>query len=286
MPPEAIAATCSFCDSPLVDDERASEPVDRLVRFEVPRDRAARLLGRHLQRQWLAPEALRRAARPDELRAVYVPFYAFDATSRTRYRARIGIYWMRTETYTEVENGRPVTKTRQVRETDWHPLQGTHVGQWFAHLVSASRGLPEAEANALEPFDVGASVPWAPALVAGLQAEVPTISRLDAEQTAVQELRERAAAAVERRFLPGDVQREVSCDTAATLDDVELVMLPVWVAVFTGPKGPVRLLVNGQTAEVVGRVPKSARKLVAIAVAAVFTAMFGLLTATCFGGGS
>ncbi len=264
-----LSTTCAFCDSPLVDTQAAEEPVDRVLPFVLDRDRAGRRLSKHLAGRLWAPDSLRRAARPSELRAVMVPFYTFDAITRTSFGADIGLYWYRTETYTTTEDGKTVTRTRQVRETEWHDLRGSHVGQWHDHLVSASRGLPEALANALEPFDLGRAKPYAPAMVAGVPAELPTIAHAEARATATQELRERAKAAVAGAHLPGDTSRGLSCQTAEELQDVQLVLLPVWIAVFDGPKGPVRMLVNGQTGEVVGSVPVSAAKIASAVAAAV-----------------
>src|SRR5690606_27362925 len=157
---------------------------DRVVPFVVPRERAAALLRGYLQGHWFAPEAVRKAAKPSELDDVLVPFWVFDAVARTTFSARVGLYWYRTETYTVWQNGKARTRTRRVRETEWFPLDGSHVRQWFDHLVSASKGLPEGEANQLEPFDLGASLPYAPALVAGVAAERPTVDRAAAAEVA------------------------------------------------------------------------------------------------------
>ena len=100
LPDEIRSATCSFCESALVDDAgAAADAVDRVVPFDVERGRAAGLLAAHLAAHWLAPETLRRASRPDELRQVFVPFYVFDAVARSTFSARIGLHWYRTETY-------------------------------------------------------------------------------------------------------------------------------------------------------------------------------------------
>jgi hypothetical protein len=180
-----------------------------------------------------------------------VPFHVFDAVARTRFSARIGIYWYRTETYTVMVNGKPQTRTRQVRETDWHPLSGSHVRQWFDHLVSAARGLPEAYANELEPFDLGAAIPYAPSLLAGITAERATVPRSEAERIASQELAALEQRVIANKHLPGDTHSGLTSATTSDLEPPRLVLLPVWIAVVQGPKGPLRLMVNGQTGEVV-----------------------------------
>lgn len=262
-----LATTCAFCDSALVNSDAAREPVDLVAPFEVSRDRAGALLRGFLQGRWLAPESVRTASRPEELRSVLIPFWVYDATARTSFSATVGIHWYRTETYTTYENGKLVTRTRQVKETDWHPFSGTHARRWTDHLVSASRGLVEGESNALEPFDLGRALPFAPALVAGQTAERPTVDRAQAEATARQELAQREADAIAGGHLPGDTHRDLHSSTDAAVDRVRLALLPVWIAAVRGPTGPIRLLVNGQTGEVVGSIPTSWTKVGCLVVA-------------------
>lgn len=279
LPAAVRSTTCAFCDSALVDAAAdAAEPVDGVAAFGVDAGVAADRLRGYLAGHWFAPETVRRAARPDELRGVLVPFWVFDAVARSSFSARIGIYWYRTETYTVTQNGKRVTKTRRVRETEWFPLEGSHVRQWFDHLVSASRGLPESEANALEPFDLGAALPYAPALVAGVVAERSTIPRAEAAATAGKELARLEQEVIGRSHLPGDTHADLRSSTQSQLAPPRLVLLPVWIAVVRGPKGPIRLSVNGQTGEVVGAVPRSGTKI-ALLVALILIVVGGAVVA-------
>lgn len=275
IPPDVMATSCRFCDSPLVDTQAAKEPVERVVPFVLPADRAAEALKRWLQSRWLAPESLRTAAKPESLRPVFVPFYAYDAVARTTWSARVGINWQRTETYTTTENGRTVTKTRTVTETEWFDLSGHHGRVWAPHLVSASNGLPQQEAEALLPFDFGRSRPFTPALVAGQIAEHPTVPHHEAEATAVETLNRLEAEVIARQFLPGDTHRSVSCTTEAELRSVDLALLPVWMAVVRHNDQVLRLVVNGQTGAVGGKVPTSwAKVALLVAVVLAIIAMF------------
>ena len=264
-----MSARCAFCESAMVDDDSTREPVDTVAAFDVPRARAADLLKGYLQGNWLAPESVRRAARADELSPVLIPFYAYDALARTTFTARVGIYWYRTETYTTIENGKTVIRTRRVQETDWHPFEGSHARRWFDHLVSASRGLAEHEANALEPFDLGRAKPFSPAMTAGLAAEHPTVPHEEAKRVAGQELAELEQRTIAASHLPGDTHSGMHSNTTSKIEKVRLVLLPVWIAAFPGPAGAIRLLVNGQTGEVVGEVPRSNWKIGCIVVAVI-----------------
>lgn len=262
VPDEVRSTTCTFCDSALVDATiEQSEPIDRVVPFAIPADQAVKRLRAHLASRWFAPEALRKVAHADELDQVFVPFWCFDALARSTFGCDVGIYWYRTETYTVTVNGKTETRTRQVRETEWFDFTGSHVRQWFDHLVSASRGLPEHEANAIEPFDLGRSQPYTPAAVAGIIAERSTVSHAEAKSTALQELANLEAEVIARSHLPGDTYRGLNSSTTAEIEPPRLVLMPIWIGAVRGPKGPVRLLVNGQTGEVVGNVPTSPYKI-------------------------
>ena len=272
LPPEQIASLCAFCDSPLVDGEGATEQIDLVAPFDLEQNVAGSLLAQHLRHRWLIPESLRQAGTPEELRGVLVPFWCYDATTRSDWTARQGIHWYRTERYTTVVNGKTVTKTRQVKETEWFNTSGSHVATYTDHLVSGSRGLSEPESNELEPFDLGRALPSAPGLLAGWTAERPTVPRDEAARTANQELADLENAAI-AGFLPADVVRGVQNSTRMEVGKLKLVMLPVWVGTYPHAGEVLRLLVNGQTGEVVAELPKSWPKIIGLIAAIVAAAV-------------
>jgi hypothetical protein len=279
LPPGQLSQACAFCDSPLVAWDGEQEPVDLVAPFVLDQRQAAQRLKTHLKSSFWAPGKIRRLD-PDDLRGVLVPFYCYDATAHSSYRGRVGIYWYRTETYTTYVNGKLQTRTRTVRETEWHPVSGTHVASYDDHLVSGSQGLPEHEANELEPFDLGQARPFNPGLVAGWPAELPDVSHSQAAQTANQELAELENAAI-RSFLPGNETGDIKNHTEMEVSDVRLVLLPVYMAAYKHKGKALRLLVNGQTGEVVGAIPRSWVKI----TLAVLLAISVLVGAVLCGGG-
>ena len=287
LPAEQIASRCAFCESPLVDGSGVTEQIDRVAPFSVDKRQAGSLLSQHVQGRWFIPEDLRKAGQPEKLKGVLIPFWCYDAETRSSWNAKQGIYWYRTETYTTRVNGKLVTRTRQVRETEWFNSSGTHVASYDDHLVSGSRGLSEPESNELEPFDLGQTHPYSPALLAGWIAERPTVPRAEAHSTANQELANVENAAI-RSFLPGDTVSDVNNQTSMEISQLELVMLPVWVGTYRSQGKVVRLLVNGQTGEVVADLPTSWTKIIllVLAILAVLGCVSGffLLVAAIFGG--
>lgn len=277
---EQLTRRCAFCETPLVRAEVGGAlEVDGVVPFSLDRRAASGRLQTFLAAQRWAPDAVRRNTRPEALNAVLVPFFAYDATTRSTYQAQVGVWWYRTVSYVVVVAGRPQSRTRRERETEWFPVSGSHVMTYAGHLVSGSRGLPEAEANQLEPFDLSAAQPMAPELLAGLTAERPTIPRDEAKRTAADELTRRENASI-RGFLPGDEVGQVDNQTSVTVSALRLVLLPVWIATYRHDSKVFRLLVNGQTGEVVGATPRSYTK---IALAVALGLLLALACAGCLG---
>jgi hypothetical protein len=268
-----LSGSCSYCDSPMVDEPRALPSFDAVVPFRVPQRGAMEQLRTYLDSRRFAPASLRALrVHARGLRGVLVPFWVYEGVVRSEYRAKIGLHWYRPEKYTDREGKK---RTRQVRETEWFPLRGSAARQVEDHVVSASVGLPEPEAVALAPFDLGWSSSYDPRLLSGFEAELPTIAASEAERTAVDELREAEAARILRELLPGDVNRVDAIDSRIEVASRRLVLLPVWVATYRQGDVVLRLLVNGQTGKVVGRVPVSKAKVAALVLALLLVA--GLL---------
>jgi hypothetical protein len=212
----------------------------------------------------MAPEDIRKKGKPEDVEGVFLPFLAYDAVARSNYSVDIGIHWYETETYTTTDSkGRTVVKTRQVRRTEWHTSEGSHVGDYRDQLVSASKGLSENEANQLEPFDLGLCQSYDEALIAGWPAERPSVADAQADATARAEFTEREGREISA-FLPGDEQRGLQWGTELEMGEIELFLLPVWIARYKHKGEVFRLLVNGQTGEVVGETPTSGTKKAAL----------------------
>jgi hypothetical protein len=259
MDVRALSAQCAYCDAPLVDEQRATTRLDAVAPFRVTREIAVAKLHAFLRSKPWAPRAVKTLAVDGRsLRGVLVPHWAFDGVVRSSYDAHVGIYWYRTETYRDSKGQR---RTRTVRETEWFPLSGTAARQIENHLVSASVGLPEAESNALEPFDLGWAVPVDSRLLSGFEAEVPSIAREPALTTASEELRNTEAKRIKDTLLPGDVNRVERIDSQVEIARCRAVLLPVWITTYVHKNVTRRLVVNGQTGRCAGDVPVSATKV-------------------------
>jgi hypothetical protein len=255
--PAHRTATCPYCASPSVVDRPATHEVDPTfaITFTAGDALAKRAFAAWLAgRSWFCDSALRHASISD-LRGVYVPAYLYSAVTRSTYSAEIG------ENYTEVQ--RVGKHTRVVTKTEYRELAGQHVAYATDVLVTASKGLPNAELEAVEPFDMRQLRRYEPALVSGWIAEIP--SRTAAECTTL--AREETVAQVGRKltaFMPGDSHRALTYQTTVEWESLDPVLVPLWVMAvrYRPDKPPVRLVVNGQTGKASGKAPIAAWKVV------------------------
>jgi hypothetical protein len=267
------SAICPYCASPSVVERPpdAGRPRPELVvAFTGDAAVARRQLERWLgSRSWFADARIRRA-RVEDLRGVYVPAYLYSAVAHTDYTASIG------EQYTEIEtrettdaDGRKQTEIRSVTRTEYRPLSGHHVGYVTDVLVSASAGLADAELAAIEPYDYLHLRRFGPALIAGWIAEEfsrdPDDCRRASRDAAVDDVGLRL-----RRFMPGDGHSDLAWRTAVTWESLAPVLVPVWVLAvrYRDDRRPLRVVINGQTGAIAGKVPLAWWK-VALAIAVV-----------------
>lgn len=271
-------ALCPYCASPAVVD-RPPEP-DRpaptfALGFSLVEGVAKERANRWLQTRSVFAESRFKRAAIENLRGVYMPAYLYSAVAESSYSASIGENYTEVQTYTTTVNGKTVVRTRTVTKTEWRPLSGRHAEYVADVLVTASTGLGNDELEHIEPFDLRLMRRYTPAIVAGWIAEDPGMTRDQclelARREAVEKTGRRLAA-----FMPGDTHSNLRHTTNLTSESLDLCLVPVWVgAVKHDPQAPaVRVLVNGQTGEVHGKVPLSWVKIF-MAILAVLALIAG-----------
>jgi len=255
---------CPFCDSTYVlefsPDLNRQDP-EFVIGFAVTPEQALEKFRAWIaDNAWFRPGDLRMAKIEDKLRGVYLPFWTFSMLAQAEWTAEIGEYWYRTETYVTMENGKPVTRTRQVQETEWWDLAGRHHRYYNGYLVSGSKGLAQAEAERIKPFFLPAMKRYDPGYLAGWLAEEYSVDRdaaLDACQAEFSRRQQQDVAA----FLPGDTHRNPRLHTEFTQVTSDLVLLPIYLLSYRHQERIFRFLINGQTGRVDGDKPVSWRRI-------------------------
>jgi hypothetical protein len=265
VPPDQRSITCPFCDSNMVvesiDEQTGRQPPEFVVGFAITPDQALEKF-----RQWLRasgmfrPGDLSTAKIEEKLRGVYVPFWSFSMLAQSRWTARIGEHWWRTETYTTWEDSKPVTRTRTVQETEWWGLEGQHHNYYSGYLVSGSRGLAQDYAERIKPYRLEAIKRYQPYFLAGWLNEEYSIQRDQALPLCQQEFERWEQHNIER-FLPGDSYSDVRLDCEFSDVNSDLILLPVYLLSYRYGDKLFRFLLNGQTGKMAGDKPYSPMRI-------------------------
>ena len=135
-------------------------------------------------------------------------------------------------------------------------------------MVSASKGLPQQETLAIQPYRLNTMMRYRPMYLAGWLSEEYSISREVALATTQQEFRKRERNSISS-FLPGDVQSGLNVQTDLDVGGSDLVLLPVHVLSYRYSDKVYRFLVNGQTGKMVGEKPWSGSRIALVVIAVV-----------------
>ncbi len=253
------ATECPFCATPVVtetDETRKIKP-QAVLPFVLSEGQARQAMTDWLGRLWFAPNGLQEYARKGRaLAGLYVPYWTFDAATRSRYSGARGDYYYTTETYTE--NGQ--TRTRQVRHTRWRAASGRVARDFDDVLVLASQSLPRSYTDALAPWDLSALQPYTPDYLAGFTAEGYTVPLADGHAIG-REVMEGVIRQDVRVDIGGDEQRIDDVDTDWSDETFKHILLPVWMAAYKYGGKSYRFVVNGQTGKVQGERPYSKWKI-------------------------
>lgn len=277
--PDTHAAECPFCATPVVTDTGISRHIKPrgVLPFTLDERSSHKAMSDWLGALWFAPNGLKEYARKGrKMQGIYVPYWTFDADTKSSYRGERGtIYY---ETRTVMRDGKPTTE--QVPKIRWSPKSG-RVARFFDDvLVLASTSLPKTYTDALEPWDLPALEPYQPQYLAGFRAEAYTVQLQDGYS----EARNHMARVIERdvRFdIGGDQQRIHDIDTSISDVTFKHILLPVWLAAYKYRGKTYRFVVNGRTGRVQGERPWSAIKItIAVTLGLLAAAGLGYLVAT------
>jgi len=253
---------CPFCDSTYVA-EFSREHTERqrpefVIGFAVTQEQAQEKFRQWIRsNNWFRPGDLKTAQVAEKLKGVYLPFWSFSMLAASSWNATIGEYWYRTETYTTTDSkGKTVTRTRQVRETEWWPLSGRHHRYYSGYLVSGSRGLSQRDADRIKPFQLPALKRYEPYFLAGWLCEEYSVERDEALEVCRQEFHQREQRNV-AAFLPGDTHRGLQVDTRFSNVNSDLCLAPIYLLSYRYGEKLFRFLVNGQTGKIAGDKPLS-----------------------------
>jgi hypothetical protein len=253
---DKVGKRCDFCGAaalvPYEEVKEAFRP-ESLLPLKVAEAPARELIRAWYGRQWLAPNNLKKKAVTDTVRAIYLPYWTFDAKVFARWRAESGAY------YHVREGG------KQVRKVKWTPASGELSHAFDDELVCASTGLHQGMLRKVEPFPTDTLVPYDPGYLAGWTVERYQIDLVAAAQRSRdvmnQKIQRLCAAQV-----PGDTHRNLQVEAQFNDQTFKHVLAPVWLLTYLYRGATYQVIVNGVTGTMAGERPWSWVKIALLVV--------------------
>ncbi len=283
LEPNITSSSCPYCATPLIVSNAHNESIIQpksLLPFKLTKDEAIAAFKKWINKLWFAPNALKKAVLSfDHFKGVYLPFWTFDSDTITNYTGQRGVHYYVTESYTTTEDGKSVTKTRQVQKTRWHYAAGQVSHAFDDVLVPASESLPQKLVKELEPWDLPNLVPFDKKFLSGFITEKYQVNL----ETGFDRARDDMANSITgliNRDIGGDVQRIHTRNTQYNDVTFKHILLPAYVSAYKFKDKLYRFMVNARTGEVQGERPWSVIKitLAVIGVIAVIAAAYFLFS--------
>lgn len=252
--PNVAARACAFCGSPAVvaaPADRETVRPDGVLPFRVEKRDAIGRFRSWLGSLWFRPNALRHRAALTEIQGIYLPFWTFDADSRSLWSAEAGYR-------------RGSGKNARI---EWRPVSGTLDHRFDDLPLPASRGIDAATAREIEPFPTRELSPYDPGYLSGFLAEEFAVGLAEAHAAAKERMDATLRQAC-RREVPGQECRNLRVATTYSNWTTKSGLLPIWIAAYEFHGQSFRYIVNGVTGKATGTAPWSAVKIV-LAVLAI-----------------
>jgi predicted RNA-binding Zn-ribbon protein involved in translation (DUF1610 family) len=267
---DVAASKCPFCGAAIVASALSKKQIKpkSLLPFFITRQQADELFRRWVASLWFAPNDLVKVAQRTGIDGAYIPAWTYDSQTFSNYTGERGDDYWTTETYTAMENGRSVTRTRQVRRTRWTRVSGQVSNRFDDVLVLASRSLPPKHADSLAPWDLQKLVPYRDEYLSGFAAETYQVDLVQGFELA-KGIMDGTIRATIARDIGGDHQRIHSVDTRYRAVTFKHILLPVWISAYRYHERVFRFLVNARTGEVQGERPYSTFKIAMLVIAIV-----------------
>lgn len=239
------ASTCPFCDNPVIVKGNFSGSLrpDCIIPFKLDKQQAIAGLNQHLQGKKLLPKVFKTQNHIEEIKAVYVPFWLFDAKANAAIRyhgEKIRSWTSGNSDYTETSHFAIIRKGSIKFNTV--PVDG-------------SSKMPDELMESIEPFNFAEAKDFQTAFLSGYLADKYDVS----DEQCVERANERIKHSTEDIFEDTASEytnlKKESSSIQLTDGKTRYALCPVWLLTTKWKGDTYTFAMNGQTGKFVGNLP-------------------------------
>ena len=252
------ATSCPYCGNPSIVPGQfhgALKP-EFVLPFRVEKEQAVALLKKHYEKKVFLPRSFRSDNQVEKIQGVYVPFWLFDgeAEGSANYSA------------TKVHRRR--TGDEEITTTEYFSVYRAGHMAFEKVPVDASKKMPDAYMDSIEPYDYSDLQPFSTAYMPGYLADKYDVAVEECQDRADDRCRDTLEAALRDTVVGYNTVTSQGKNIRVHRGKVHYAMLPVWMLTTKWNGNDYLFAINGQTGRLAGNLPISGGK-----VAAVFAAL-------------
>jgi len=260
------ATECPYCGSPAVLPDRIDGGVkpEKVIPFTVTKEQAQKQFEEYFKGKRLLPNVFSDSRnRITEMRRLYVPYWLFDCD------ADANIVYDAEKQHTHREGDWEVTRTE-------HYVVRRKGSMVFEQIpVDGSVKLDNKITESLEPYDLGAAVPFSPSVLAGALADHADVDAADCEERAMERVENSVSQAMRGTVSGYTNVSERSKNVRTEGGKVTPVLMPVWLITTEKEGKTYTFAINGQTGKLTCDVPADRKKSL-VWGGGVFAGAFGI----------
>lgn len=257
----SISGLCPYCGSNSItvagDATGTLEPTG-VIPFKIGKEQAQAMFKQWIKGRRLSPMDIAKNSEITDLVGVYVPYWVFDCDTYTPYNGKFGrTYGSGDDQYTKYHKSSGVCKM---------PVRNLT-------MVASSRLEHDSFWKAVSKFDLNMMKRYDPNLLAGFWSESYTVDGPTTWQNAMGRIYDMIKREI-KSMEAADVISKIDMQPQATNIRAKYVLAPIWITSFDYHGTAYRVLINGQTGNIVGTWPKSFKR---------FFMIFGIIAGAIFG---
>lgn len=253
-----VTTACVFCGSARVVTEEMDEGIrpESVIPFKMDRVTSKTNIKKWVKGKFYAPNALKNKQSVDRLNSLYVPFFTYDADTKTSFEANKGTHYYVSRT--RMVNGK--SKTVRERKTRWRRVSGVYMNYYDDVLIDASSKVDESLVLKMHSFDLTELVKYDEAYLVGHATERYNKSLTSGWHDARDHVDEAILKGIKAQ-VNGDEFRLINKSTEYGDVLFKHILLPIWLTSYMFKNKVYNVYINGQNGRVVGEYPKSIFKI-------------------------
>ena len=238
-----FSGICPYCSSSYVSDANYLPDFvpDSIVPFAFDEVEAEKRLKTQLKRKFYVPTKCKREVRPENIKGIYIPAFAFDADVKADY------------------NGTLSRKTEN-NETEYFHISGVHHSRQRDVLIENSSKITQSTLKKILPYDLSQTYRFTEGFVLGYVVEHYEDAFKVCLNKALKEMEQKVKQEILNGYSYSAVKEfNMKCDFSSKKYQYHI--LPIYQMNFEYRKKNYNIIMNGQNGKIGGKLPTSVLKV-------------------------